>query len=129
MNDVQGAYNLSEYFAKPYFHKYWTETQYVTIILNRNFAVSYSDYDVQITVGTQVKPPQNCYIVQIPGHNNYARSVRHTFYSNTGLRFFREMAVATIGPFQMLHSLCVMDTNFTNFRLFLLKLWHNEILR
>ena len=43
--------------------------------------------------------------------------------------FFREMAVATIGPFQMLRSLCVIDTNFTILRHFLLKLWCNEILR
>ena len=43
--------------------------------------------------------------------------------------FFREMAAATIGPFHMLGSLCVIDTNFTILRHFLLKLWSNEILR
>ena len=51
------------------------------------------------------------------------------FHSNTGLRFSREIAVATIGPFQMLRSLCVIDTNFTILRQFLLKLWRSEILR
>jgi hypothetical protein len=42
--------------------------------------------------------------------------------SNIGLCFSREMAVATIGPFQMLRSLCVIDTNFKILRQFLLKL-------
>jgi hypothetical protein len=65
------------------------------------FAVSYSDHDVQIAVVTLVEPPQNCYIAQIPGHNNYARSVRQRFPSNTGLRFSRKMAVATTGKFQI----------------------------
>jgi hypothetical protein len=55
--------------------------------------------------GTRVKPPQNSYTAQIPGHTNYARSVRQPFSSNTGLRFSREMAVATVGQFQMLLSL------------------------
>jgi hypothetical protein len=49
---------------------------------------------------------------KIQGHTKYARSVRQPFPSNTGLRFSREMAVATIGPFQLLRSLCVIDTNF-----------------
>jgi hypothetical protein len=66
---------------------------------------------------------------KIPGHTNYARLVRQPFPSNTGLCFSREMAVATIGPFQMLRTLCVIDTNFTILRHFLLKLWRNEILR
>jgi hypothetical protein len=33
---LQGAYKLSEDFAKPYFHKFWTEVHDVTIIRNRN---------------------------------------------------------------------------------------------
>jgi hypothetical protein len=78
---------------------------------------------VQIAVGMRVEPPQ------IPAHTNYARSVRQPFPFNTGLRFSREMAVATIGPFQMLRLLCVIDTNFTILRHFLLKLWRKEILR
>jgi hypothetical protein len=40
------------------------------------FAVSCSDQDVQISVATRLEPPQNCYIAHIPGHTNYARSVR-----------------------------------------------------
>jgi hypothetical protein len=51
------------------------------------FAVSYSDRYVQIAVETRVEPPQNSYIAQIPGHTNYARSVRQPFSFNTGLRF------------------------------------------
>jgi hypothetical protein len=86
------------------------------------FGVSYSDYDVQIAVGTSVEPPQNCYIAQIPGHTNYSRSVRQPFFSNTGLRFSREMGLAIIGPFQMLRLLCVIDTDFTILIHFLLKL-------
>jgi hypothetical protein len=93
------------------------------------FAVSCSDHDVQISVETRVEQKQNCYIAQILGHTNYARSVRQPLPSNTGLRFSREMAVATIGPLQMLRSLCVIDTNFTILRHFLLRLWSKEILR
>jgi hypothetical protein len=93
------------------------------------FAVSCSDHDVQIAIGTRVEPPQNCYIAQIPGHTNYAWSVSQPFPFNTDLRFSREMTVATIVPFQMLRSLCVIDMNFTILRHFLLKLWRNEILR
>jgi hypothetical protein len=93
------------------------------------FAVSYSDHDVQIAVGTRFKPPQKCYITQIPEHTNYARSVRQPFPSNTGLPYSREMAVATIGPFQILRSMRLIDTNFMILQHFLLKLWRNEILR
>ena len=60
-------------------------------------ATSQEYHDVQIAVGTRVEPPQNCYIAQISGHTNYARLVRQPFPPNTGLRFSREMAVATIG--------------------------------
>jgi hypothetical protein len=121
----QGVYKLSEYFAKPYFHKYWTKIHDVTTIWKRNvcsFIVTLNAIDVRPCV------PQNCYIVQIPGHTNYAQSVRQPFPSNTGFRFSRKMAVATIGPSQILRSLCVIDMNFTILRHFLLKLWHNEIL-
>jgi hypothetical protein len=100
--EIQGAYTLSEDFAEPYFHKYWTEIHYVTTIWKRNvcsFIVTLNAFDVR---PTRVEPPQKCYIAQIPGHTNYARSVRQPFPSNTGLRFSREMAVATVGPFQML---------------------------
>jgi hypothetical protein len=126
---IQGAYKMSDDFAKPYFHKYWTETHDVTTIWKWKVCGFISDHDVQIAVGTCVEPLQLCNIAQIPGHTNYARSVRQPFPSNTGLRFSREMAVATIGPFQMLPSLCVIDTNFTILRHSLLKLWRNEILR
>jgi len=33
---IQGAYKLSEDFAKPYFHKYWTEIHDVITIWKRN---------------------------------------------------------------------------------------------
>jgi hypothetical protein len=86
-------------------------------------STSLEDHDVHIAVGTRVEPPQ------IPGHINYAPSVRQPFPSNTGFRFSREMAVTTIVLFQMLRSLCVIDPNFTILRYFLLKLWRNEVLR
>jgi hypothetical protein len=69
------------------------------------------DHDFQIAVEMRAEPPQNCYNAQIPGYTNYARSVRQPFPSNTDLRFSSEMAKATIGPFQMLRSMCVIDTN------------------
>jgi hypothetical protein len=108
-----------------------TEQKYMMLLpFERGlFAVSYSYHDIQIAAGTRVEPPQNCYIAQIPGHTYYARSVRQLFPSSTGLRFSCQMTVATIGPFRMLLSLCVIDTNFTVLRHLLLKLWRNEILR
>jgi dTDP-4-dehydrorhamnose 3,5-epimerase-like enzyme len=66
------------------------------------FVESYSDHDIQMAVRMRVEPLQNCYIAQIPGHTNCAHLVRQPFSSNTGLRFSGEMAVATVGPFQML---------------------------
>jgi hypothetical protein len=117
--DIQGAYKLPEYFAK-------LDDRCILCnkIVHTTFgSTSQEDHDVQIAVGTSVESPQ------IPGHTNYARSVRQTFPSNTGLHFSREMAVATIGLFQMLRSLCVIDKNFAIFRHFLLKLWRNQILR
>jgi hypothetical protein len=77
----------------------------------------------------RVDPPQNCYIVQIPGRTNHTQSVKQPFPSNNGLRFSREMSIATIGPFQILRSLCVIHTNFTILRHFLHKLRRNEILQ
>jgi hypothetical protein len=127
--NIQGAYKLSAYFANPYFHKYWTEIHDVTTVWKRNVCSFVSDHDAQIAVGTRVEPLQNCYIAQTPWHTNYARSVRQPFPSNTGLRFSLEMAVATIVPFKMLRSICVIDTNFTILKHFLLKSWRNEILR
>jgi hypothetical protein len=124
-----GGYKLSDYFAKPYFHKYGTEIHDITTIWKRNFCSIISNHDVQIAVGTRFEPSQNCYITQIPGHANYARSLKQPFSSNTGLRFSREIAAATIGPFQMLVSLSVIDTIFMILQHFLLMLWRNEILR
>jgi hypothetical protein len=129
LREVQGAYKLSEYFAKPYFHKYWTYVQDVTTIWKWNvcsFIVTLNLFDVRHTCDTA---DVQTILTQIPGRTNYARSVRQPFPSNNGLRFSREMAVATIRPFQMLPSLCVIDTNFTILPHFLLKLWRNEIFR
>jgi hypothetical protein len=114
-----GAYKLSEYSAK-----LDDRCIFCNKIVHTSFRSTFQeDNDVQIAVGTRVEPPQ------IPGHTNYARSVRQPFPSNTDLRFSREMAVANIGPFQILRSQCVTDTNFTILRHLLLKLWRNEILR
>jgi hypothetical protein len=108
-----------------------TEQKYMMLLPFERvmFAVSYSNHDVQIAVGTRVHRPNNCYIAQIPGHTNYTLSVRQQFPPNIGLCFSRVMAVAIIGSFQMLHSLCVIDTNFTILRHFLLKLRSNKTLR
>jgi hypothetical protein len=116
---VQGAYKLSAYFAK-LDDRCILRNEFVNTTFG---STSQEDHDVQIAVRTRVEPPQ------IPENTNYARSVRKPFPSNTGLHFSRDMAVATIGPFQMLRSLCVIDMNFTILRHFLLKLWRNEILR
>ena len=46
---IQGAYKLSEDFAKPYFQKYWTEIHDVTTIWKRNvcsFTVTLNAFDV-----------------------------------------------------------------------------------
>jgi hypothetical protein len=110
---LQGAYKILEYFAKLNERRILSKE-----IVHTTFgSTSQEDYDVQIAVVTRTEPPQ------IPGHTNYARSVRQPFHSNTGLRFSREIAVATIEPFQMLRSPCVIDTNFTILRHFLLKLY------
>ena len=47
---TQGAYKLLEEFAKPYFHKYWTEIHDVTTIWKRNvcsFVVTLNAFDVR----------------------------------------------------------------------------------
>jgi len=52
---IQGAYKLSEDFAKPYFHKYWTEIHYITTIWKRNvcsFIVTLNTFDVCPTCDT-----------------------------------------------------------------------------
>ena len=52
---IQGAYKLSEDFAKPYFHKYWTEIHDVTVIWKRNvcsFIVTLNAFDVRPTCDT-----------------------------------------------------------------------------
>jgi hypothetical protein len=98
---LQGAHKLSEYFAKPYFHKYWSEIHYVTTIWKKNifsFIVTLNAFNVR---PTRVEQPQKCFIAQISGHTNYAQSVRQPFPSNTGLRFSHQMAIANIGPFQI----------------------------
>ena len=71
---VQGAYKLSEDFAKPYFHKYWTETHDVTTIWKRNvrsFIVTLNAFDVRPTCDTAdvqtilpfpLKPSQTCLV-------------------------------------------------------------------
>ena len=49
---VQSAYKLSEDFAKPYFHKYWTKIHDVTTIWKRNvcsFIVTLNTFDVRPT--------------------------------------------------------------------------------
>jgi hypothetical protein len=103
---------------------------YRSIMQNHIFTNTEQKYMMLLpfAIRTRPEPPQNCYIAQIPGHTNYAQSVRQPFLSNTALRFSHEMTVATIGPFQILHSLRVIDMNFMILWHFLLKLWRDEIL-
>ena len=52
---LQGVYKLSQEFAKPYFHKYWTEIHDVTIIWKGNvcsFIVTLNAFDVRPTCDT-----------------------------------------------------------------------------
>jgi hypothetical protein len=53
---IQGAYKLSEYTAKPYFHKYWTEIHDVTTIWKRNVCsytiVTVNSFNVRPTCDT-----------------------------------------------------------------------------
>jgi len=58
ISDVQGAYKLSEDFAKPHFQKYWTETHEVTTIWKRNvcsFIVTLNAFDVLPSCDTSHK--------------------------------------------------------------------------
>jgi hypothetical protein len=103
MATIHESYKLSDYFAKPDDRC----ILYNEIIRTTFGLMSQQDHDIQIAVKTRVEPPQ------FPGHTNYARSVKQPFPSDIGLRFYREMSVATIGPFQMLRSMCVIDNNFT----------------
>jgi hypothetical protein len=50
---------LSEYFAKPYFHKYWTEMHDVPTIWKGNVCRFITDHDVQIAVEMRVEPTQS----------------------------------------------------------------------
>jgi len=55
---IQGAYKLSEDFAKPYVHKYWTEIHDVTTIWKRNVCgsiVTLNAFDVRPTCDTAHK--------------------------------------------------------------------------
>jgi hypothetical protein len=130
---LTGEYRVRINYRRILQNHIFTNTEHKYILLlpfeRGMFAVSYSDHDIQTAIRTRVEPPQNCYIAQIPGHTNCARSMRKPFRSNTVLCFSREMAVATIGQFQMLRLLFVIDTNFTILRDFLLKLRRNEILQ
>jgi hypothetical protein len=70
---VQDVYKLSEYFAKPYFHKYWTEVHYVTTIWKRNvcsFVMTLNAFNVRPTwhgrcpgdTPIPAKPSQACLV-------------------------------------------------------------------
>ena len=72
--EIQGAYKLSEDFAKPYFYKYWTEIHDVTAIWKRNvcsFIVTLNAFDVrpkcdtadvQAILPIPAKPSQACFV-------------------------------------------------------------------
>jgi hypothetical protein len=77
--NIQGAYKLSLYFAE-------LDNRCILCneIVHTTFgSTSQEDHDVQFAVGTCVEPPQ------IPGHPNYARSVRQPFPSKSFTLFPR----------------------------------------
>jgi hypothetical protein len=102
--DILGAYKLLECFAK-------LDERF--ILCNEIVHTTFGSTSQENHASERALNHHKTVIAQIPGHTNYARSARQQFRSHTGLRFSREIAVATIGPFQMLRSLCVIDTNFT----------------
>jgi hypothetical protein len=121
---------IGKLFPHLHIHKYWVRINYRIILQNLMTDTSYvtelfiPPSDRRLKRPTTSKLPSKSALNRhkIPVHTTYARSVRKPFHFNTGLCFSREMAVATIGPFQMLRSLCVIDMNFTTLRHFLLKL-------
>jgi hypothetical protein len=81
------------------------------------------DHNVQIAVGTPLEPPQHCYFSQNQAHTNYVRSVgRAAILSNNDVCFSREMALASLRPFQMYVYCVVFDTNFNIMAHFQLKI-------
>jgi hypothetical protein len=82
---IQGAYKLLEYFAKPYFHKYWTEIHHVTTIWKRNvcsFIVTLNAFDVRPTCDTadvQSIHRANCRTHQLRSVGDAAISFKHWF--------------------------------------------------
>jgi hypothetical protein len=85
---------------------------------------SQEDHDVQITVGTRVEPLHraNSRTHLLRSVGEAAISFQHWF---TLFPRDRSSDYRTIP----LRSQCVIDTNFTILRHFLLKLWRNEIFR
>jgi hypothetical protein len=93
------------------------------------FAVSYSDHDVQISVGTRIEPPQNS-LHRANARTHQLCSVGEAaIYLQHWFTLFPQDESSDYRIIQMLRSLCVIDTNYTILRHFLLKLWRNEILR
>jgi hypothetical protein len=114
---IQGAYKLSEYFAK---------LDDRCILCNENVHTTFGSTsqegpDVQIAVGTRVEPPQ------IPGHTNYDRSVRQQFPLQQWFTLFPRDGSGDYRTIPNVSSLCVIDANFTILRQLLFQLWHNEI--
>ena len=72
--NIQGVHKLSEGFAKPYFHKYWTEIHDVTTNSKINvcsFIVTLTAFDVRPTCDTadvqailplRPNPPKQCLV-------------------------------------------------------------------
>ena len=93
---IQGAYKLPEDFAKPYFHKYWTEIHGVTTIWKRNvgsFIVTLNAFDVRPTCDTadvqatrisrSCNTSYSCYGVRKSSDNFYASCI--TNYCEPGV--------------------------------------------
>ena len=79
MPDIPAAYKLLEEFAKPYFHKYWTEIYHVTTIWKRNvcsFIVTLNALDVRPTCDTAIRPTKtfSCFFTWRWEQNTFLKS-------------------------------------------------------
>ena len=102
---IQGAYKLSEDFAKPYFHKYWTEIHDVTTVWKRNvcsFIVTLNAFSVHPTFD---KSHKTCLrVFGGNGSNAWTSAVSHM--GRTSNAFKVTMKLQTF-LFQMVVTSCI----------------------
>jgi len=97
---IQGAYKLSEDFANPYFHKYWTEIHYVAI----DVCPTCDTADVQAILPFPPNPLKHV-LCNVPDGSSDYRTIPNVTFTVCNRHEFHDL------------------------RHFLLKLWRNEILR